>query len=290
MGYQDRPYFNQSPWGERQPLRFSEYSMVTKLILVTVAIWLIDLFTATSKGGNWFGDYFSLHADWWRRPWELFQLLTYGFIHAPIQSKVGVSHILFNMLTLFFLGRRLEERYGRKEFLRIYLLAIFFSGLVWWLVHLAGPGNATLRGASGGVSAVLALFILNYPREKLLLMGAIPTPAWLIGVIALLSDIGNSISSQSTIAGEAHLAGAAFAALYFYRGWNLDWLDWTGWFQRRSKLRVHRPQDDYQALQEQVDLILEKISREGEASLTRRERKKLEQLSKKIRERKQQPW
>ena len=47
---------------------------------------------------------------------------------------------------------------------------------------------------------------------------------------------------------------------------------------------------DFQALQEQADLILEKISREGEASLTRRERKKLEQLSREIRDRKQQGW
>jgi len=290
MGYQDRPYFNESPWGQRPPLKFSEYSMVTKLIIITVVLWLVDLFTATSKSGNWFGDFLALHADCWRRPWEFFQFLTHGFMHAPIQSKVGVSHILFNMLTLFFLGRRLEERYGSREFLRIYLVAIVFSGLVWFLVHLAGPSQATLRGASGGVSAVLALFILNYPREKLLLMGAIPTPAWLIGVIALISDIGNSISSQSTIAGEAHLAGAAFAALYFYRGWDLERFDWSGWLQRRARLKVHHPRDDYQSLQEQVDVILEKISRQGEASLTRRERKKLEQLSKELRERKQQPW
>jgi membrane associated rhomboid family serine protease len=290
MGYQDRPYFNESPWGERQPLKFSQYSMVTKLIIINVAVWLLDLFTATSKGGNWLGDSLSLHTDWWQRPWEFFQFLTYGFVHAPIQSKVGVSHILFNMLTLFFLGRRLEERYGSREFLRVYLAAIVVAGLVWFLVHLANPGKAALQGASGGVSAVLALFIFNYPREKLLVMGAIPVPAWLIGVIALLSDIGNSVSSESTIAGEAHLAGAAFAALYFYRGWNLERFDWSGWFQRRSRLKVHRPRDDYQSLQEQVDVILEKISRQGEASLTRRERKKLEQLSKEIRQRKQQPW
>lgn len=290
MGYQDRPYFNESPWDQRQSLKFSQYSMVTKVIVITVAIWLADLFTATNKGGNWLGDFLSLHADWWSRPWEIFQLLTYGFVHAPVQDKVGVSHILFNMLTLFFLGRRLEERYGSREFLRIYLVSIVLAGLVWWLVHLTGSGKATLRGASGGVSAVLALFILNYPREKLLLMGAIPTPAWLIGLIALISDIGNSVSSKSTIAGEAHLAGAAFAVLYFYLGWNFQRFDWKGWFQRRSRLRVHRPGDDQRSLQEQVDVILEKISRQGEASLTRRERKKLEQLSKQIRERKQQTW
>jgi membrane associated rhomboid family serine protease len=290
MGYQDRPYFNESPWGERRPLKFSELSMVTRLIVITVAAYLLDLFTATSKGGNWLGNAFSLHADWWQRPWEAYQLLTYGFVHAPLNSQVGVAHILFNMLTLFFLGRRLEYRYGSREFLRIYLVGIVVAGLVWSLVHLPLGDQAVVRGASGGVSTVLALFILNYPREKLLLMGAIPTPAWLIGVIALISDISNSISSQSMIAGEAHLAGAAFGALYFFQGWSFERWDWSGWFSRRSHLRVHRPKDDYQSLQDQVDQILEKISREGEASLTRKERKKLEQLSKQIRERKQQPW
>lgn len=290
MGYQDRPYFNQTSWGERGPLRFSEFSIVTRLILVTVAVWLLDLFTATGKSGNWLGDSLALHADWWRRPWQFYQLLTYGFVHAPLNSQVGVAHILFNMLTLFFLGRRLEERYGSREFLRIYLFGIVSAGLVWSLVHLAVPGNAVVRGASGGVSTVLALFILNYPREKLLLMGAIPTPAWLIGILALLSDISSSVSSRSTIAGEAHLAGAAFGALYFYYGWHLERFDWSHWFKSRTSLRVHHPRDDYQSLQDQVDVILEKISRQGEASLTRRERKKLEQLSREIRERKNQPW
>ena len=105
-----------------------------------------------------------------------------------------------------------------------------------------------------------------------------------------VSDVSSSISENSTIAGEAHLAGAAFAAAYFYYGWNLEAFDWSHWLRPRSKLRVHRPRDDFQALQEQADLILEKISREGEASLTRRERKKLEQLSREIRYRKQQGW
>ncbi|MFN9343414.1 MAG: DUF6576 domain-containing protein, partial [Planctomycetota bacterium] len=108
--------------------------------------------------------------------------------------------------------------------------------------------------------------------------------------LALVSDIGNALSTSSTIAGEAHLAGAGFGALYFFRRWNFQKWDWSGWFARRNHLRVHQPQDDYQTLQEQVDVILEKISREGEASLSRKERKKLEQLSQEIRSRKQQPW
>lgn len=290
MGYQDRPYFNESPWGEQRALKFSELSMVTRLIVINVVFYLIDLFTATDKGGNWLGDALALHADWWQRPWEVYQLLTYGFVHASLNSQVGITHILFNMLTLFFLGRPLETRYGSREFLWIYLTGIVVAGLVWSLVRLPLENAGVVRGASGGVSTVLALFVLNYPHERVLLFGMIPTPAWLIGVLALVSDIGNAFSTQSTIAGEAHLAGAGFGALYFFRGWSFRNWNWAGWFPRRSNLRVHRPTDDYQVLQEQVDVILEKISREGEASLSRKERKKLEQLSREIRARKQQPW
>jgi membrane associated rhomboid family serine protease len=290
MGYQDRPYFNESPWGERQPPKFSDLSMVTRLIVITVIVYLLDLFTATSKGGNWLGNALALHADWWKRPWEVYQLLTYGFVHSPLNSKVGVAHILFNMFTLYFLGRPLEARYGSREFLRIYLLGIIVAGLVWSLIRLPLENPGIVIGASGGVSTILALFVLNYPHERVLLFGVIPAPAWVIGVLALVSDIGNAFSTSSTIAGEAHLAGAGFGALYFFRRWNFQKWDWSGWFARRNHLRVHQPQDDYQTLQEQVDVILEKISREGEASLSRKERKKLEQLSQEIRSRKQQPW
>jgi hypothetical protein len=194
------------------------------------------------------------------------------------------------MLTLFFLGRPLEARYGSREFLRIYLAGIVVSGLVWSLVRLPLENAGIVKGASGGVSTILALFVLNYPHERVMLFGMIPAPAWVIGLLALVSDIGNAFSTNSTIAGEAHLAGAGFGALYFFRRWNFQKWDWTGWIPRRNNLRVHRPVDDYQSLQDQVDVILEKISREGEASLSRKERKKLEQLSREIRSRKQQPW
>ena len=49
---------------------------------------------------------------------------------------------------------------------------------------------------------------------------------------------------------------------------------------RRPKLRIHEPDDEPETdLREQVDQILEKIYREGEASLTAKERKTLEMAS-----------
>jgi hypothetical protein len=58
----------------------------------------------------------------------------------------------------------------------------------------------------------------------------------------------------------------------------------------RPKLRVHTPEDETDKpgnLSEEVDRILEKISREGEASLTRQERRILETASRQYQKRRQ---
>ena len=81
-----------------------------------------------------------------------------------------------------------------------------------------------------------------------------------------------------------HLAGAAFAFVYYQRGWNLTRLTpgripWPS-FRRKPRLRIHEPeQEPGSDLSAEVDRILEKIYREGEASLTGKERKTLETAS-----------
>ena len=56
---------------------------------------------------------------WW-------QFLTYGFVHDPFASQ----HIFFNMLVLFFLGRDVEQWYGTREFIRLYLVTLVFASVV----------------------------------------------------------------------------------------------------------------------------------------------------------------
>jgi hypothetical protein len=90
------------------------------------------------------------------------------------------------------------------------------------------------------------------------------------------------------VAHEAHLAGAVFALIYFKTGWNLGrWLpsfrswksfSWKG-LKPRPKLRVHKPAAQEQDLGQEVDRILEKISTQGESSLTAAERRTLEEAS-----------
>ncbi|MHC4398214.1 MAG: rhomboid family intramembrane serine protease [Planctomycetota bacterium] len=289
MGIYDRDYYRepQPSFSVRGPR-----TVVGVLILINVLVFLADgLFTPLPPGspegasGKIAGT-LALKAGDLDRPWMWWQLLTHGFVHA---SYPEIWHIAGNMLALFFLGPAIEARYGRKEFLRLYLTMIIVAGLVWAVVErLQGNEMATAVGASGAITGIVILFALNFPHQTLLLFFVIPMPAWAAGLLVVAIDIARALQPESTqIAFAAHLAGAAFAFLYHRFRWNLtrltpSWLS-LGRLKSRPKLRVHDPdgrrkEDD---LSEQVDRILEKIHREGEASLTKKERRTLESASRK---------
>jgi hypothetical protein len=191
------------------------------------------------------------------------------------------------MLGLWFLGRDIEWTYGKWEFLRLYLVLLAVGSLVWAIgnrlqgVEQSGP----LIGASGAVAGIVILYALHFPRRTLLLFFVLPVPAWLVGVLVVVSDLMGATGRQGTnIAYTVHLAGAAFAFLYYQLGWNFGRLLSGRFsvpkFKSRPKLRVHRPEDgDESDLSQEVDRILEKIHRQGEASLSRKERRILEDAS-----------
>ena len=277
MGLEDRQYYRNENYGSNFGSSFGQMTVVSKIVIVNLIIFLLDAFFQTNQ-------WLAVRSD---HPFFFWTYLTHGFAHASYTSDIGIWHIAGNMITLWFLGRPVEHRLGRQEFLRFYLVAIVVSGLGFALFRFA-VGNIPFLvvGASGGVSAVVALFIFMYPREKILLMAIIPMPAWLLGVLLLLSNFMTAFNPESQIAWEAHLIGAAFGAVYYLRRWNLSRFD-LGKFGKslkpRPKLKVHNPSEVDDKLKSQADRILEKISQEGEESLTPRERKTLNKYSERLR-------
>ncbi|MEZ6096575.1 MAG: rhomboid family intramembrane serine protease [Pirellulaceae bacterium] len=287
MGIEDRGYYREQ---DQQSLfrGMSVYSMVTMIIIANVVFYFIehisrDVFEALS-----------LKVELLSKPWQFPTLLTYGFVHAPLKTDIGISHILFNMLTLFFLGRSVEDHVGKKEFLIFYLVAIVFSGLVWVIDQglILGHDVGLVSGASGAVTAVVMLFVFLFPKQTILIFGVIPMPAWLLGVLLVLGDMRHAFSPNSPVAVDAHLAGAAFAAVYHWSGMRFagigNGLAWN-WKRRRSGLKVHRPKIDakWERLQQEGDRILSKISEQGEESLTSKERKTLAAYSEQLRKRRE---
>jgi hypothetical protein len=224
--------------------------------------------------------------------------VTYGFVH----DESGPWHLLFNMMAVFFFGREIEALLGRGEFSRFYVTAIVIAGIAWVAsVQISQPAFAAqtfLVGASGAVMAVLALFIWYFPRQTVYIWGVLPVPAWALGVLFVVLDLQGAASQRGNVAHVAHLAGAAFGFLYAWRGWNLGGLsDLSTQVRRRWRgMRVVQPDDDLptprqrqraedEALQAEVDRLLEKISRSGEASLTAKERETLTRASERFKQR-----
>jgi len=308
MGFQDRGYYRSPTSGFA-----SEWTAVNAIVAVNVAIWLANFiltgdlireFVSVKVSLN---DLLCLRSDLPAHPGRFWTLLSYGFLHdgpsleTPAASY-SVWHIVFNMLTLWFFGRPVEAITGRSEFLRFYCTAIVVAGLAWVigerLSGMAPDGLQTPRlvGASGGVMAVAAAFIWYYPRQTVLIYGVFPVPAWVLGVVYLISDIQGAGDRASHVAHVAHLAGAGFGVLYVWRRWSLTGLTdaaarwWSGVGKRRLRLvrpddESRRDGDDEPLLEQEVDRILEKIGRSGESSLTRAERDTLTRASRRLKDR-----
>lgn len=305
MGLYDRDYVREEPRGIQIG---GDWSAVTTIIVINVAVYLFDLLSST-HGRSWLQEYGSLQGDLFARPWQVYQLFTYGWLHDTEHSLV---HLAFNMLTLYFFGSDVEGRlYSKTRFWQFYIGSMVVAGLGWviaqqpWFPHTAKAvvplSLIHCIGASGAVTAVFVYSVLKNPHRTLLYSFIFPLPAWVVGILAIGMDISRMIQTPSfgNIAYACHLAGAASGFLFYKTNWCLGDLVPLSWFSRTWKkvngprVRLHRPsvdRDDEQPdweedLASRVDEILAKISASGEASLTAEERRILQNASRQFRQR-----
>jgi membrane associated rhomboid family serine protease len=308
VGLYDRDYLRDEYEQQRRGFSLrAPRSMTAALILVNVALYLLNSIFFTPDKNNpldvgWLMQHLSVSNATVLRPWLWWQFLTYGFAHS------SVMHIFFNMLSLWFLGRPVEEMYGQKEYLRFYLITLVVCSAFWAVClmifdpfavfHVSKP-LVTLLGASGAVSAVVMLFIFRNPQATLMLIPIpIPIKAWIVGVMMVLGNLSLSLQAPGDgphIAWSVHLTGIAFAFLYFRQRWYfgnlLQLFTHKPKFLNRPKLKIHKPdveESEPLDLTDEVDRILQKIHEHGEASLTKQERRLLEIASKKYQKRKKE--
>lgn len=229
----------------------------------------------------------SAKLDWLSIPQLTWRLVTYGFCH----SQAMLMHIVVNMYVLWMFGQAIEPIYGSREFLGIFLAGVVVSGLCDLGVKFATASSIPTVGASGGVMAVVFLTAMHYPRQTVLLMFVVPIQLrWLaIGYAAF--DVIGLMRHDGNVAHAAHLGGAAFGVAYKYYNWRITgfWKSLLNLFSRgrprllrgRPKVRLYEPShsEKPERLDEQVDAILEKISEQGEASLSDYERNILKAAS-----------
>lgn len=141
------------------------------------------------------------------------RLLTHGFVHADWM------HLIFNMVTLYFFGRQIEQIFGgglagAAGFAFFYLSAIVMAGLPACIKQRQNPNYRSL-GASGGTSAVLFAYILFSPWSKLVIFPIpFPIPAIVFAVLYVAYSIWMERHGRDNVAHGAHLAGAAYGVMF----------------------------------------------------------------------------
>ncbi len=239
------------------------------------------------------------------QPWTI---ITYFFTHE------GFLHIIFNMLFLYWFGKLITEFLGSNKVISLYVLGGILGGLFYILMYNMVPfyqdriSGSLMLGASAGVYAIVvgaATFMPNY-TFFLLLIG--PVKIKYIALFYVILSFSQTIGSNA--GGElAHLAGAGLGYLYIVQlrkgndlgTWVIDAMNFfKSFFVKQPKIKVthrsgaRRPSKKPRSTagssaspkatvadQDEIDAILDKISQSGYESLSKEEKQKLFNASKK---------
>ncbi|RMB63987.1 rhomboid family intramembrane serine protease [Dokdonia sinensis] len=276
--------------------QFKTANIAIKLIVINVAVfllfnlipWIIQIDNVVLT------QWFFLPSDlgsFITQPWGL---LTYNFLHRD------VWHLLWNMLYLYIFSRFILNLFTDKRLLTVYLLGGMVGGLLFVAAYNLLPafqGKGYLIGASAAVNAII-VFIAAYTPHQTIRIIMFNVKLWHIAAVLVLIDLLSLPTSGNAGGLMAHLGGAAFG--YIYAKQLAKGNDIGEWFERimdsvasmfsgkpkekKSRMRtVHRntkapskptakKTEGKSAQQQQIDAILDKISKSGYESLSKAEK------------------
>ena len=178
--------------------RYSDFNLnaLWFLIAANVLVFIITLV----RGATIFFYLGLIPALLLNHPWTI---ITNLFVHG------GLWHILFNMISLYFLGSFLFRLVGERSFLGVF----FLGGIVGNIFYIfLGPQNVPGIGASGAIFAVGAALTMIAPRVRVLVFPIpVPMPLWAAMTLFLVISF-----FAAGIAWQAHLGGFLFGLLAGY--------------------------------------------------------------------------
>ncbi len=276
-----RPYYHQEneDYEPRPQFRFGFGGGWTpamkKIIILTGACFVLQLLLQGGPGGIWLLEHFALRCETVLRG-QIWQLVTYALLHG------GLRHIFWNMFIFWMLGTEVERVLGTQRFIALYVLSGIAAGICSCIFD---PSGSPIIGASGCVLGILVAFGTLFPHRVItfLLFFMIPirmqARTLVIGCTVLVLLVGSS--GEPGIAHFAHLGGLAFGYLFIRtRPW------WELFLRGVGRPRAEEPEEGVTVEDEvEMDRLLEKIKGEGLHMLSWREKRFLDRISQRLRDR-----
>lgn len=239
----------------------------------------------------------ALIGDFLQKPWTI---ITYAFAH----DLGSIFHILFNMLFFYWFGRLFVEYLGSDKLIAVYFLGAFAGAIAYLMVYnlipfyqARVPGGGMI-GASAAVYAVAVATATLIPDYTFFLLFLGPVRIKYIAAFYIFISFLGSVGPNEG-GNVAHLGGALLGFLYIkqlqagnnWGAWitlTLDWFRSLFSARRRVKVSYRKSSEPRKSAprtssisQDEIDTILDKISDGGYDSLTKEEKEKLFNASKK---------
>lgn len=277
-------------------LQIQSGDITMRLIVLNVLLFIVPniiAVTASLLSYNFdFLYYVSLSSNISELLWKPWSMITYSFFHA------GIWHIIFNLIMFNFAAKVFLTYFTQKQLLGLYISGGLFAGVIYLICYNTFPAlidkPASVIGASASVMAILFAVATYAPMMQLRLLIIGNVKLWHIAIVFLVIDF-LQLSSTNTGGHLAHLGGALFG--YIFTTQLKKGVDLTNWFttivvffqtvadkrKRTPFKKVHRnfkpapkPQPSKivkkDSTQQQIDAILDKISKSGYDSLSKDEK------------------
>ena len=242
------------------------------IILINVLVFLIPLIMNTIlyllniKTLSFF-NFFDLHPQINYLLKNIWTIMTYAFIHNDIY------HIFWNMFILYFASEYFLNFFDEKKYIKTYFYGILFGGLFFVLSYNLFPvfknDFTTLIGSSAAVYSVLIFICSYFPNNKVNLI-LFNIELKYIGIIYILLSLVQ-IPVENPGGNIAHLGGALWGYLYAMSIYNNSFnIDLKEIINKLKFSNLNKSEN-----QKMIDSILDKISKSGYESLTKKEKELL---------------